>query len=167
MTVREDDVEYGDGRRSRFGVVARSPFVAVLAWVDRDRILMVRQYRYAVRQWLWELPQGGCHEGEDPLAAAARETLEETGWRLTAPVLLAGGLPEAGDWAAHTFSVVSATAVPTVDGPSRDPGEFTLDSQIVRFADVPAMVRDGRLVDPPSLCALQVWQAHNMRVTNA
>jgi 8-oxo-dGTP pyrophosphatase MutT (NUDIX family) len=160
MTIREDDVERDDGERSRFGVVVRAPFIAVLAWAAEDQILLVRQFRYAVRQWLWEIPQGARHPREDPIDAAVRETREETGWRLVRPVLLASGLPEAGDWATQTFDIVAATAVPSTDGPSQEPSESSLRSRAAPVAEVHAMMLDGRLVDPPSLCALQLWQAH-------
>jgi len=44
------------------------------------RVLMVRQYRYTVNDFIWELPAGRIDEGEDELPAAKRELLEETGY---------------------------------------------------------------------------------------
>jgi ADP-ribose pyrophosphatase len=46
---------------------------------DEARVLLVRQYRYAAGQYLWELPAGRIDKGENKLAAAKRELLEETG----------------------------------------------------------------------------------------
>src|SRR4051812_19893157 len=82
MTLREDAVVVAD-LPSRFAVVSRAPFVVALATVEPDGIVFVRQFRYAVQRWLWELPQGGCQAGEQPIAAAERETAEETGWLLS------------------------------------------------------------------------------------
>src|SRR5437879_4946151 len=48
---------------------------------DEARVLLVRQYRYAAGQYLWELPAGRIDKGENNLAAAKRELLEETGVR--------------------------------------------------------------------------------------
>jgi ADP-ribose pyrophosphatase len=44
------------------------------------RILLERQYRHAAQQFLWELPAGRIDDGEEPLTAAKRELLEETGY---------------------------------------------------------------------------------------
>ncbi|GAA3207415.1 NUDIX hydrolase [Nonomuraea helvata] len=56
--------------------------VAVLALDDRDRVLLIRQYRHPTRMLMWELPAGIRDvEGESLLAGAARELEEEAGYR--------------------------------------------------------------------------------------
>lgn len=56
--------------------------VAVLALDDRERVLMIRQYRHPARHLLWELPAGLRDvEGEPLQLAAARELVEEAGYR--------------------------------------------------------------------------------------
>ena len=54
--------------------------VAILAFDENDRILMVSQYRHAVEDEVLELPAGMLEKGEDPIEAARRELLEETGF---------------------------------------------------------------------------------------
>jgi len=62
--------------------VVRHGASVVLIPIDADgRILLVRQYRYAVDRWLWELPAGGVETDEAPEEAAAREAAEEIGLR--------------------------------------------------------------------------------------
>lgn len=166
MTVREDRVTLPGGGRSRFGVVSRAPFVAVLAVVPGDRLLVVRQFRYAVRRWMWELPQGGVEPGEDAVAAAGRELLEETGRRLGPASVIGVDLPEAGDWATQTFTVVAGRAVADPAGARPEPSESTLTAEEVPVDEVHAMVRDGLIVDPPSLAALHLWHVgHRCRDT--
>ena len=53
----------------------------MLAMPDAASVLMERQYRYALRQHVYELPAGKIDPGEDALATAKRELLEETGYR--------------------------------------------------------------------------------------
>ena len=56
--------------------------VAVVAVNEANQVLMIRQYRHPVREFLWEIPAGLLDvEGESELLAAERELLEETGFR--------------------------------------------------------------------------------------
>ncbi len=65
--------------------VVRHPGSVVIMVVDdsrgEPRVLLVRQYRYAANDVLWELPAGRIDPGEDELQAARRELVEETGYR--------------------------------------------------------------------------------------
>lgn len=54
--------------------------VVVLPVLDNGDIVLIRNYRFAVDEVLWELPAGGLGAGEDPAAAAVRELAEETGY---------------------------------------------------------------------------------------
>ncbi|MCK5683250.1 NUDIX hydrolase [bacterium] len=53
--------------------------VGVIPMDDEGNIVLVGQYRYAIDQYSWEIPEGGGALGQDPLLAAKRELLEETG----------------------------------------------------------------------------------------
>lgn len=53
---------------------------AILAFVDENTILLVKQYRYPIQDYLLELPAGMLEENEDPFDSAKRELLEETGY---------------------------------------------------------------------------------------
>ncbi len=55
--------------------------VVVLPVLDDGSVVMIRNYRFAVDEHLWELPAGMLEEGEDPAVCAERELAEETGYR--------------------------------------------------------------------------------------
>ena len=81
--VTADEVLEPSGVRTRRDIVHHSGSVVILAVEEgrsEPRVLLERQYRHAARQMLWELPAGRIDEGENDLAAAKRELLEETGY---------------------------------------------------------------------------------------
>ena len=80
ITVREDQVLRPDGAPGIYGVVHYKNKAIGVVPVDADgHIYLVGQYRYPLDAYSWEIPEGGCPQGEEPLAAAQRELREETG----------------------------------------------------------------------------------------
>ncbi len=79
INLRLDEVELPDGRHARREVVEH-PGASVIVPVDQQgRVYLVRQYRDAAAEELLELPAGKLEPGEEPLACARRECLEELG----------------------------------------------------------------------------------------
>lgn len=81
--VTSERIEEPGGIRVRRDLIRHPGSVVILAVDDstgKPRVLLARQYRYAARQRLWELPAGRIEEGESELAAARRELREETGF---------------------------------------------------------------------------------------
>jgi ADP-ribose pyrophosphatase len=80
VKLRLDTLRMSDGSQAEREIVGHPGAVSVAALDDEDRIVMVNQYRHAVRRRLDELPAGLLDvDGEDPLAAAQRELVEEAG----------------------------------------------------------------------------------------
>ena len=81
-------------------VVEHPGAVGIVALDDSERVLMIRQYRHAVRQYLWEIPAGLLDEaGESAAAAAARELAEEVGvvaqrWSVLADIYSSAGMTD-------------------------------------------------------------------------
>jgi 8-oxo-dGTP pyrophosphatase MutT (NUDIX family) len=81
ITVRTDQVRMPDDETASRIVVTHPGAVAILALDERNRVLMIRQYRHPVGRLLWELPAGlRDHEGESLEEVARRELREETGY---------------------------------------------------------------------------------------
>ena len=80
IRVREDGVVRPDGQLGVYGVVHfKNIAVGVLA-VEGDELYLVGQYRYTLDSYSWEIPEGGCPEGEEPVEAARRELRKRRGY---------------------------------------------------------------------------------------
>ena len=80
LQVRRDTVRLPDGRHTPREYVIHPGAVMIVAQLDDGRLVLERQYRYAVRAVMIEFPAGKLDAGEASLACAQRELLEETGY---------------------------------------------------------------------------------------
>lgn len=146
-----DEVEEPGDVRARREVVRHRGSVALLPVHDDGRVTLVRQYRYAVDEELWELPAGRLDGGETPATGARRELEEETG-------LLPGDLepiaffyttPGFCDEALHIFRATELIA-----GPARPEADERIDMQSFTLEEALALVRSGEVRDGKTLVAL-------------
>ncbi len=78
LSIEADHPKGGTVRRE---VVSHPGAVVILPILDSATVILIHNERYVVQETLWELPAGTLEENEDPLACAARELEEETGYR--------------------------------------------------------------------------------------
>ena len=158
IEVREDTVIRPDGEQGIYGVVHyKNLAVGVLA-IEDGFIYLVGQYRYPLDQYSWEIPEGGCASGEDPLQAAQRELEEETGlraqhWRQMGEAHLSNSV---SDERAVWFVATGLT-----QGTQRPEATEQLNLRRVPFAEALAMVQRGEITDALSLLAImnyRIWQ---------
>jgi 8-oxo-dGTP pyrophosphatase MutT (NUDIX family) len=146
------DVEIPDGPRFEHHVV-RMPFDAAGAVVhDPARgLLLIWRHRFITDSWGWELPAGHLDAGETPEQTAARETLEETGWRPGPMLHLATFHPSNGtsDQRFHVFLAAGAEQV----GAPTDPGEAER-IEWVPLDEVRAILQRGEMPDGLSFGAV-------------
>ena len=79
ITLTKDTALLENGKTATREVVHHHGGACILPYFADGTICMVRQFRYAMQQQLWELPAGKLEKGEDPFAAAKRELEEECG----------------------------------------------------------------------------------------
>ena len=74
-----DRVRLPTGHVVNMDIVRHPGSVVILPMPSPDQIILIRQYRYTIDRWIWEVPAGSLKPGEDPVKAAARECEEEIG----------------------------------------------------------------------------------------
>lgn len=152
-----DQVRLPNGDITTREYVIHPGAVMIIALLDDGRLVMERQYRYPVKQVMMEFPAGKLDAGEDRLACAQRELLEETGYR-------------AKEWAhAGVLHPVISYSTEFIDiwfarglslGERRlDEGEF-LDVFTASLDELLAWSREGKLTDAKTLTGLLWLQNH-------
>jgi ADP-ribose pyrophosphatase len=137
LSLREDRWRLPDQSERIYPVLIVGPGVAVLPFVDADRIVLIRQHRHLLRTLSWELPGGGARPGEDPAVAAQRELREESGYRAGRLEFLTRFYPANSylDEVGYCYVAHELTADPL---PADDDEYF--ERAIVPFADALRMV---------------------------
>jgi ADP-ribose pyrophosphatase len=78
--VDRDRVRLANGRTTTLDIVRHRGSVVLIPQPSASEVILIRQFRYAINRWVWELPAGTLDPGERPQAAARRECAEEIGW---------------------------------------------------------------------------------------
>jgi ADP-ribose pyrophosphatase len=79
ISLTIDEVTLPNGHRASLEIVHHPGGAAIVALDSEGRVCLLKQYRHAAAQWLWELPAGKLEPGEPPLNTAQRELTEEAG----------------------------------------------------------------------------------------
>jgi ADP-ribose pyrophosphatase len=153
LHVKSDRVRLPDGNEATREYIEHPGAALIIPILPDGRLLMERQFRYAVGRVLIEFPAGKLDPGEDMLKTAQRELLEETGYRA-----------EQWEWIAEVHPIVSYTTERievflatglTLERQKLDPGEF-LELIAVDFADVFARMKAGEVSDLKTIFGLYV-----------
>ena len=149
FAVDIDEVTLPNGRTVTLDVVRHRGSVVLLPMEDDGRVVLVRQYRYALDRWIWELPAGSLDAGEAPADAAARECHEEIG-------LLPGRVTLVGAWyptpgfcteVMNYYRLDDLRRPGPGDPPAHEDEDEDIRVQVFTVDEARAMVRRGEIVD--------------------
>lgn len=151
VNLRCDDALLPDGRPCKREVVEHGGGASVL--YERDgQVLLVRQFRYAYGEELWEIPAGKLEKGEDPAVTAARELEEEAGFIPEKTELLYIIYPTPGY---TNEKIYIYRAVGVREGRVHlDDGEY-LTSAFFPLGKIGEMIERGEIRDAKTIVAVQ------------
>jgi len=149
--VRRDEVVEPSGVQAKREVITHPGSVVVLPVLSDGRIVMVRQYRYATRQYLWELVAGRKEPEETPQKGAARELLEETGYRAKKFKVFLEFFPTPGFLEEKMWLLL---AEGLTAGEARPEEDEKLDVKAYTGKQLRTMIKKGELKDAKSIAGI-------------
>jgi ADP-ribose pyrophosphatase len=151
LWIEQRTVQLPNGLLREKVIVHPSNAVAILP-IDGDRCKLIRQYRYAIDDYILEAPAGALEKDEEPLAAAGRELIEETGFaaRTIEP---RGFIITTPGYTDEKIYLYEANGLIPSQEYGKDEDEV-IEVVDVAVADLSSMVRDGTITDAKTICLI-------------
>ena len=153
FSVDRDRVKMPNGRTVTVDVVRHSRSVVLVPVPEPGKVILVRQYRYAVNAFLWELPAGSVDEGESPEQAARRECHEEIGLVPSTIVRLSAMYPTPG-YCDEEMVFFRLSGLDKTDEQAEVDEDEDIETRVFELRDAREMVRRGEIQDMKTLVGL-------------
>ena len=152
VTLDIDTVTLPNGATIELEMIHHPGAAAVVPMKEDGTVILIRQYRHAAGGYIYEIPAGKLHPGEDPKLCAARELQEEIGYRADSLELLTSVLTTPGftDEVIHIYKGTGLTK-----------GKQDLDhDEVIEIVELPlekalAQIIDGTIRDGKTIVGLQ------------
>jgi len=151
FTLAEDNITLPNGITTNIDVIHHPGASAMVPMLNKNTVLLVKQYRYAVGDFIWEIPAGTLNPGESPLECAKRELVEETGYCADKLEKLAEIVPVPGysDERIHIYLATNLKkAVQNLDV------DELLNIHEVKMEAALAMIAKGEIIDSKTISGL-------------
>lgn len=155
FTVTEDHAIEPGGLEIRRAIVHHGGSAVMMPVDERNRILLVRQYRLPARTSLWELPAGRVDRGETLLAAAKRELAEETGYRAGRWKKLASFYVSPG-YVSEKMTIFLATGL--TEGTATPMEDERIRMRWFTPKELDRWIGAGKIVNAKTLIGFLAWQ---------
>ena len=155
FTVTKDRVRMPHGVETTLDVVRHRGSVVLIPMPDPDSVILVRQYRHAIGQHVWELPAGSLEPGEDADVAALRECHEEIGMLATGAERIASLYPSPG-YTTEVMHFYRLTGLHTPEHEAAQDEDEHLEPRTVGLDQLRDEVARGEITDMKTVAALQL-----------
>ena len=153
FSVDRDTVKMPNGRTVTVDVVRHAKSVVIVPVPEPGKVMLIRQYRYAVNAYLWELPAGSVDDGETPEAAARRECHEEIGLVPSTVVRLSAMLPTPG-YCDEEMIFFRVSGLEKTEEQAHVDEDEDIEPRTFDLRDAREMVRRGEITDMKTLVGL-------------
>lgn len=158
--LRQDQrISPRNGRTLNFYVLESVDWVNVIPITDEGDVIMIRQFRHGTEEFSLEVPGGMVDPGEEPLEAAQRELLEETGYTCDELIPLGSVAPNPAIMNNRCHTFVALGARPAVEqklGAGEDIG-----IEIIPHVDIARAITDGLINHALVIVAFYFYELHH------
>ena len=155
FSVEVDNFLLPNGRKAQVTVVRHPPSVVIIPVEDDGRIVLIRQYRHALKREIWEVPAGNLEPGESPEEAAKRECEEKIGLVPDSIERLGAFYPVPGYCDEEMiFYRVSGLKPPAPGSTHKPDDDEDIRSRAMPTTEAKAMVTRGEIIDLKTAYAL-------------
>lgn len=151
LWIEQRDVSLPNGIVRQKLIVHPSDAVAILP-IEGDRCKLIRQYRYAIEDYILEAPAGAMETGEEPVAAAGRELIEETGFAAQRLEPRGFIITTPGYTDEKIFLYEARGLFPSQEF-QKDEDEV-IEVVDIPLRDLPTMIREGTITDAKTICLI-------------
>jgi len=151
LTVEKRRAVLPGGRSVQVECVRHPGAVLIVPFLSPQRIILLRQYRPVIEDWLYELPAGTIEPGEKPVSCARREIIEETGFRASSLRRLGRIYPVPG-YSTEIITMFVAERLTPVGMACED--DEVIEPLVFTRRAVRDLLQRGCLIDAKTICAL-------------
>ncbi|MFH1975733.1 MAG: L-threonylcarbamoyladenylate synthase [Pseudomonadota bacterium] len=151
FTLSFDNITLPNGVITGIDIIRHPGASAMVPMLNKNTVLLVKQYRYAAKDYIWEIPAGTLNPGESPLECAKRELIEEIGYSAAKMEKLTEIVPVPGysDERIHIF--LATDLVKAVQNLDRDE---ILNVHEVKMEVALEMIAKGEIIDAKTISGL-------------
>jgi ADP-ribose pyrophosphatase len=143
-----DEIQLGNKRRIEREIIYHPGSVVMIPRLDRDHLILVRQFRYSCRRFILEFPAGTLHRNETPRHCAKRELIEEVGYRPTRLRELLSFYPTPGVTTEFMHLFLAEGLVPAE--PELDEDEL-LEPRVLSLREIQKQIESGKIIDAKTI----------------